>query len=156
MNEELYKMYKSGRDMVEQSKNIELAEPFLEFIEAIESSSKSLDISNPSYYERWVKENLPSEPLYFRFHRGILEDSMKTTREIYSFEALITMITCEWEFEPVSIKITPYVYDGRIGWDTHIVSAKFKGLLDQGFMPVGFLNRNPEWNIQQGEVCEVK
>ena len=77
-------------------------------------------------------------------------------REIYSFEALIMMINCEWDFEPVAIRVEKYVYDERIDWDTYIVTAKFKGLADSGFMPVGFLNRAPDWALKQGEVNEVE
>lgn len=87
------------------------------------------------------------KPLLFRFHKGMLEDSMKTMREISSFQSLKMMIECEWDFEPVAIKISPYVYDDRIKWDTHIVSATFKGLDESGFMPVGFLSRMPEWYL---------
>jgi hypothetical protein len=97
-----------------------------------------------------------SKPLLFRFHKGMLEESMQTMREIYSFESLIMMINCEWDFMPVAIRVSPYVYDDRINWDTHIVTAKFKGLEDSGFMPVGFLNRDPGWSHQQGEVNEVE
>ena len=95
-------------------------------------------------------------PLLFRFHKGMLEDSMRTMREIFSESSLFLMIQCEWEFEPIALKVTPYIYDDRIKWDTHIVTAKFKGLESSGFMPVGFLNRDPQWKQQQGEVNEVE
>ena len=56
MNELFYQLYKSGRDMVESLRHKDLSEPFQEFIEVIEAGSKSLDRSNPAYYERWKKE----------------------------------------------------------------------------------------------------
>lgn len=92
-----------------------------------------------------------NKPLLFRFHKGRLEDSMKTVRQIDSFEFLIWLINHDWDFRPIAIKVSPYVYDERIHWDTHIVSARFKGLENDGFMPVGFLNRKPEWSIKDYE-----
>ena len=56
MNETFYKMYKAGRDMVELMRHKDLSEPFREFINGIESGTKSLDKSNPNYYERWKME----------------------------------------------------------------------------------------------------
>ena len=40
------------------------------------------------------------------------------------------------------IKIEPYVFDHRIGWDTHIVIGSFHN--DVSDFPVGFLNRKPD------------
>ena len=56
MNETFYQMYKAGRDMVEVMRHKDLSEPFQEFINSIESGTKSLDKSNPNYYERWNKD----------------------------------------------------------------------------------------------------
>ena len=56
MNELFYEVYKSGRDMVETLRHKDLSEPFQEFVDAIESGSKSLDRSNPAYYKRWKEE----------------------------------------------------------------------------------------------------
>lgn len=88
-----------------------------------------------------------NEPLLFRFHRGKLDESMMTVRNVDSYEFLRWIIASYWDFIPIKIKIEPYVYDERIEWDTHIVSAQFKGLEDKGFMPVGFLNRKPDWEL---------
>ncbi len=96
-----------------------------------------------------------NQSLLFRFHRGCIDESMKTVIAIHSYQQLIEHIEEHWDFYPMTIKIMPYVYDDRIHWDTHIVSAHFKGIEKQGFMPVGFLNRNPEWDLLQGEDSEV-
>ena len=50
MNEAFYQMYKAGRDMVETMRHKDLSDPFQEFINSIESGTKSLDKSNPNYY----------------------------------------------------------------------------------------------------------
>jgi hypothetical protein len=96
-----------------------------------------------------------NKPLLFRFHRGLLKDSMDTVREILSFEQLLLMISIEWEFEPNEIRIEKYAYDDRIQWDTRIVLAKFKSLNQIGFSPVGFLNRAPDWRHLQGDKLEI-
>ena len=81
----------------------------------------------------------------FRFHRGSLEDSMNTVREIASYNHLLKIINDDWkswgvELEKIDIK--PYVYDERIGWDTHIVLATEK---ESGkTYPIGFLNQKLE------------
>lgn len=92
-----------------------------------------------------------TKSLLFRFHRGGLDDSLKTVVEVDSLESLISIISKDWEewiLEPLEldiIKIDPYVYDHRINWDTHIVTVRFKNLEKDSFMPVGFLNRKPDW-----------
>ena len=56
MNESFYQVYKAGRDMIETMRHKDLSDPFQEFINGIESGTKSLDKANPNYYERWKKE----------------------------------------------------------------------------------------------------
>lgn len=61
MNEAFYQMYKAGRDMVEELRHKELSQHCQDFVDAIESGSKSLDKSNPKYYERWKRERNAEE-----------------------------------------------------------------------------------------------
>ena len=56
MLEHFYQVYKAGRDMVETMRHKDISDPFQEFINSIESGTKSLDKANPAYYERWKKE----------------------------------------------------------------------------------------------------
>ncbi len=56
MNEDFYNVYKAGRDMVETLRHKDVSEHFRDFIDSIESGTKSLDKSNPEYYKRWKKE----------------------------------------------------------------------------------------------------
>jgi hypothetical protein len=56
MNEDFYNVYKAGRDMVETLRHKDLSEPLQDFIDSIEAGTRSLDKSNPAYYERWKKE----------------------------------------------------------------------------------------------------
>jgi hypothetical protein len=56
MIEEFYQLYKAGRAMVETLRHKDLSESFKDFIDSLEAGSKSLDKSNPAYYERWKKE----------------------------------------------------------------------------------------------------
>jgi|HubBroStandDraft_2_1064218.scaffolds.fasta_scaffold454599_2 hypothetical protein len=56
MNETLYQLDESGRDIIEIFRHKDLTDSFKEFIDSIESGTKSLDKANPAYYERWKKE----------------------------------------------------------------------------------------------------
>ncbi len=101
--------------------------------------------------------------LLFRFHRGSLDESMKTIKRFYDIESLAYHISQEFiDFEPTNtnlgkieqhssghtlpfagflLKIKYYCFDERIGWDTYIVTAKFTAYSDD-YIPVGFLNGN--------------
>lgn len=56
MNEGIYKLYKSGRDLVEMIRHKDLSQELQDFIESLESGSKLLDRAKPEYYDRWKKE----------------------------------------------------------------------------------------------------
>lgn len=71
----------------------------------------------------------------FRFHRGQLKDSLKTTIIVKSEEELIKVIfysQVDWnpllKIEDIKIEIKPYPesnnFDSRIGWYTHMVYQK--------------------------------
>jgi hypothetical protein len=89
----------------------------------------------------------------FRFHRGSLEESLKTTVIINSLSELEDKITeamrnCIFIKEDtlVELEIHPYPsiennFDDRIGWYTHIVIAKYKNITAH---PVGFLSEDIE------------
>lgn len=59
----------------------------------------------------------------FRFHRGSLEDSMKTVIEINTMVELVNAINKEFVYDIKETQITfSYAsYDNRIGWDTYYV-----------------------------------
>lgn len=71
----------------------------------------------------------------YRDHRGSLDDSLATLRELHTFDDLVHHLnaTClGFEVRPSAIDIKPYLADGRIGWlDQHIVTVA-------GFGVVGF------------------
>jgi hypothetical protein len=93
----------------------------------------------------------------FRFHRGTLSESLKTTfhatdkqdlfNKIKSFNKItnkpktpedsmcITSSICS----PESISIKPYVFDDRIGWDTQIVLVKNECVTKDPYV-IGFLS----------------
>lgn len=73
----------------------------------------------------------------FREHRGTLDDSMMTCKEVKDFVALVKHLEKVWgewsmPIEPSAIKVEYYCYDSRIGWNTYIVTL-------QGHV-VGFTN----------------
>lgn len=72
----------------------------------------------------------------FRFHRGSLEESMKTCVEVSTIESLLRVIEIEFEciipLNAATLESKLYCYDSRIKWDTYLVSI--------GGMPVGFSN----------------
>jgi hypothetical protein len=72
----------------------------------------------------------------FREHKGSLAESMATTVELNRKTDLIDKIKADLaEFEhglkinKKTVSITPYAYDERIGWDSHIVRLKGYGVL---------------------------
>ncbi|MDP4145609.1 MAG: hypothetical protein Q8936_14175 [Bacillota bacterium] len=85
----------------------------------------------------------------FRFHRGSLEDSLKTTIIVKTFneivEAIVTsdLIKATKQDWGAIFKITPYPdresnFDPRIGWYTHMVLSN---IYEKDKMhPVGFLS----------------
>lgn len=67
-----------------------------------------------------------------RAHREMLEDSMKTMKEI---EPTIEAIAQYFNAEPESITVEKYgTFDYRIGWDTYIVcvNGRAVGFTDGG------------------------
>lgn len=58
----------------------------------------------------------------FRFHRGSLEESMATCREVNGLFDLVEILTASG-IGPGKIEIKPYGRDDRIGWDTHMVTV---------------------------------
>ncbi len=79
----------------------------------------------------------------FREHRGGLAESMETVVNVAHHVALldhIRKLAKPWPiFPPVTpetVHIKPYGWDGRIGWDTHIV------VLD-GYGVLGFTDEDP-------------
>ena len=56
MNEAFYKMYKAGRDMVEEFRHKDLNPICREFVDTQELIANRYDKSNPDMYNRWRKE----------------------------------------------------------------------------------------------------
>ena len=88
-----------------------------------------------------------ASPLLFRFHRGGLDDSMKTIVVIQSLVDLVLIISKKVE-NLTGIKIRHYCQDERIGWDTYIVLIEDDYT---GIHPIGFLNRKPDWLLAEEE-----
>lgn len=85
------------------------------------------------------------DPLLFRLHRGSLDEAMATVIEIESYDHLIAHILLHYsELTFIGLQVEPYVFDTRIGWDTHIVRGVL-GVDPVICYPVGFLNRRPPW-----------
>ena len=60
--------------------------------------------------------------ILFREHRGLLEDSMKTCREVSDLSNLTDVVNDLYGQGEVTVQ--SYVYDNRIGWDTQMVCLK--------------------------------
>jgi hypothetical protein len=72
----------------------------------------------------------------FREHRGGLSESMATVIDVADRRALVAYVARQLEpfyFTPAEVDaglaVEPYMYDSRIGWDTHIVTLKRYGVL---------------------------
>lgn len=85
----------------------------------------------------------------FRFHRGGLHESLRTTVVVKNGIELCKIITNSFDYKmrhknkrSVRLKITPYPddnnFDERIGWYTHMVSVHF--LEDDTMEFIGFLS----------------
>ena len=93
----------------------------------------------------------------FRFHRGSLDDSMKTCFVAESKEDLFYKI-CSFNkltnapYKPEDrvcissnlnsvdqLRIDPYIFDDRIGWNTHIVLAHPRCVTQDAYI-IGFLS----------------
>jgi hypothetical protein len=65
----------------------------------------------------------------YREHRGGLTESMETVVEIEGADDLMRIINAgraQWYQPAITIDqlaVEPYGYDGRIDWDTHIVTV---------------------------------
>lgn len=84
----------------------------------------------------------------FRFHRLLLEDSLKTVITVYSKEELEGILLRQWQSffsDPdmkIKVEVKPYVYDKRINWDTQIVTSTIynKNMEEQFSGVEGFLS----------------
>lgn len=69
----------------------------------------------------------------FREHRALLAESMATVVEVVDLKDLLERINkdlgrCGAAITEEQLKIEPYGYDNRIGWNTHIVTAAGYGV----------------------------
>lgn len=94
----------------------------------------------------------------FRFHKGMLSDSLKTTIIVKNIEELRDALISSWSgwlddpksiksnFQNFKIKIEPYMgdMDERIGWYTQIVTSDM--LKKDSFCVEGFLSEPMENN----------
>jgi hypothetical protein len=67
----------------------------------------------------------------YRPHRGSLDDAMREVVEIDGRAALLRVLNNEmgaWGYmiDDADVRIERYVFDERIGWDTHIVTIRNK------------------------------
>lgn len=63
----------------------------------------------------------------FREQKGSLEDSLQTIKEIDSLKDIQFIISDKY-YHPVSdLKSEYYTYDGRISWDTYIITGIVEG-----------------------------
>jgi len=81
----------------------------------------------------------------FRFHRGSLEDSLKTTIIVKTFNDMVkAIVTSELVKHDGSqnwgaaFKVTPYGFDSRTGWYTQLVTCNIYE--EDEMYPVGFLS----------------
>lgn len=93
--------------------------------------------------------NIDDSPLLFRFHCGLLEDSMKTVSTILSKDHLLEIIRNKMDMNILHLKFDEYIYDPRINWNTYIVLGSTAG--SKYDYPIGFLNREPSWLQEEYE-----
>lgn len=70
----------------------------------------------------------------YRDHKGGLAESLETTQEFTDKDALLEYLQktldqfCKTGLDLREIKIEPYGFDERIGWDSHIVHLEGWGV----------------------------
>lgn len=70
----------------------------------------------------------------FRYHKATLADSLKTTIEINTKEALFEILKKDlnafgFKLNIKDIKCIPYGFDERINWNTYLVTIKDYGVI---------------------------
>ena len=79
----------------------------------------------------FINSQANESKLKIRQHRGGLKESMETVEEINSTMnsiALSISTALGFKVAPNEIEIKPYAYDGRIDWDTYIVTINGWGI----------------------------
>lgn len=59
--------------------------------------------------------------MLFRYHRGSLDESMKTIVQINSVHELCELLNVDEK----DLKCEPYGYDERIGWDAYVITVSY-------------------------------
>jgi hypothetical protein len=83
----------------------------------------------------------------YRPHRGSLADAMAAVVELPDRAALIAYLAdvlrpIGYEVEDADVRVEPYCFDDRIGWDTHIVLLRNKPIAGQRFLDA---TRGPDY-----------
>ena len=63
----------------------------------------------------------------FREHRGSLEDSLQTMVEVETLKDIQVIISDKFFHPVLDLKSEYYTYDGRISWDTYIITGEVEG-----------------------------
>jgi hypothetical protein len=68
-----------------------------------------------------------------REHRGLLTESMETVREVKDRQELLELIRDQLAPFSLDVKVDqlqvkPYIFDSRIGWDTHLITIDGYGV----------------------------
>lgn len=76
-----------------------------------------------------------------REHRGLLTESMATLREVKNRQELLDIVRKQLapfgvEVEPKQLHVEPYMYDDRIGWETHIITIDGYGVWGMADGPI--------------------
>jgi hypothetical protein len=77
-----------------------------------------------------------------REHRGTLDESMETMFDVVDFDQLVRAVqrTLERYGQTVTaemVHVEPYGWDGRIGWNTHVVLVDGYGVWGMTNGPLG-------------------
>ena len=76
-----------------------------------------------------------------REHRGMLSESMRTVQEVRDRTHLVEVLQASlqpfgFHVDPAAVHVEPYVFDARIGWDTHIITIDHYGVWGMADGPV--------------------
>ena len=82
-----------------------------------------------------------TDVMKIREHRGLLSESMQTVQEIRDKAHLVEVLQASLEpfgfhVDPAAVHVDPYVFDARIGCDTHIITIDHYGVWGMAEGPV--------------------
>lgn len=115
-----------------------------------EAVERSLRLSDRGHDQAVEWHNPLRDAMKYRPHRGSLHKAMAEVVELQDRSELIAYLANDlgFQLDDADVRVEPYCYDDRIGWNTHIVTVRnkatpsgmryFRSMGDDYFGAIGF------------------